>query len=102
MPQQSWTTAEKSIWLLYVAEKNGAAKEMSVPQITNTFNKHFRQAKPIFKPNVHRDLGKLKASVDAPVSENTTARPYTCFLTHAGQRMAEGLVTKSRENQPSA
>ncbi len=60
MPQQIWSTADKAIWLLYVAEKAMAIKEVSTSQITSIFNNHYRAAKPILQPNDSRDLNKLR------------------------------------------
>lgn len=44
-PQQSWNTAQKSIWLLYVASQELGSNEVSGVCIRNTFNKHFKQSK---------------------------------------------------------
>ena len=91
-PMQSWSTATKSIWLLYVVEKEKGISELAAANITATFNKHFKQAKRIMVGNVSRDLGKLKMGSDAPVSEDTTKSPSTWFLTNAGKKKAESLV----------
>lgn len=93
-PSQSWNTAEKCMWLLYVVEKELATTEMSQPQISATFNKHFKQSKLIKPSNVSRDLGKKKSGKDALVGENTTKSPSTWFLTDAGRKAAEALIAQ--------
>lgn len=92
-PLQDWSTSEKSIWLLYVAKNEKGTGELSLGQITKTFNKHFKQAKLIIQGNVGRDLGKLKVKPDAWVGEDTTKTPTTWFLTQNGQKEAERLVS---------
>jgi hypothetical protein len=94
-PQQSWNTANKSIWLLYVAEQETGKTEMSAIVIAATFNKHFRQAKPIQVGNVSRDLGKLKTKTNATVAEDTTKSPSTWFLTDAGKKKAAALIAET-------
>lgn len=96
-PQQTWNTADKSIWLLYVVEKEQHLTELSQPEITSTFNKHFKQAGILKPSNVSRDLGKKKSGTkDAPalVGENTTKSPSTWFLTDAGKKHAEKLISE--------
>jgi hypothetical protein len=95
-PVQGWNTADKSMWLLYAAAKQGVVQEMSGPQIAATFNKHFRQAGPILPHNVTRDLGKIKGTPPAKVSEDTTKSPPAWFLTDEGIKHAEGLVKVAR------
>ncbi len=94
-PQQSWRTAQKAMWVIYVVGKEKHITEVSSAQIANTFNKHFKQAKTIHRGNIARDLGKLKMGTDAVVSENTTKSPSTWFLTQAGERAVEDLITKT-------
>lgn len=93
MPQQSWNTALKSMWLLYVLKESGMAGDFSAKQITETFNKQFRQSGMIKSFNVTRDLGKLKATEKpSPLGENTSIDPHGWFLTDAGIRRAQELV----------
>lgn len=93
-PKQSWSTADKSIWTLYVVAEETDEKELSGPRIAQTFNKHFRQAGTILAHNVNRDLGrhKVKKKGHPPVSEDTTKTPARWFLTEEGKRMAQALV----------
>lgn len=95
-PVQTWTTADKSMWLLYVVSKQQVTQEMSAPQIANTFNKHFRQAGPIRANNVSRDLGRFKTSPPPRVSEDSTKNPSVWFLTDEGIKHAETLVKSAR------
>lgn len=95
-PRQEWTTLKKSIWLLYVAREAAGAGELSSGQIAATFNKHFREAKPIRPQNVTRDLRNAKGGVDSLVSENTTKHPSTWFLTNAGRAQAQRLIAEAR------
>ncbi len=95
-PQQEWTTASKAMWLLYVVKQETGTKELSGASIAATFNKHFKQAKPIQPGNVNRDLGKLKVKPNAPVVEDTTKTPSTWFLTDEGLKVAQNLTLQSR------
>ncbi|HXT14313.1 MAG TPA: hypothetical protein VN706_01700 [Gemmatimonadaceae bacterium] len=94
-PKQAWNTANKAMWLLYVASNETDQKELSSKRIANTFNKHFKQAGQILPFNVTRDLGKLKIGKDAPVSEDTTQTSSPWFLTEAGTKRAQGLVSEA-------
>jgi hypothetical protein len=95
-PQQSWNTADKAIWLLYVATEAASATEMSTKQIEVTFNKHFRTAGQIRAFNISRDLAKVKqaAGKESPVGQDTTKPSEPWFLTEAGRRAAQALVTR--------
>jgi hypothetical protein len=91
-PQQSWNPTKKAIWLLYVVSKETDITELSASRLASTFNKHFKQAGLVRANNLSRDLGKLKSEREAPVSEDTTKKPSTWFLTQAGIKRAEQLV----------
>jgi hypothetical protein len=93
---QGWNTLQKSIWLLYVMDKQSVVNEASAAQIANTFNKHFRQAKTILAANVSRDLGKAKTAAPAKVGEKSTVTPHKWFLTDEGMRVAVDLVKEAR------
>lgn len=96
-PQQSWNTANKALWILYVAEKEANVKEMTIARIVKTFNKHFKQAKLIQASNVTRDLGRLKITPNTPVSENSAMTPSTWFLTQEGYKQVENLIVQLRQ-----
>ncbi len=61
-PTQSWKTAEKALWLLYVLKEAKEVGETSGRVITETYNKHFRQSGTITVSNVNRDLGRSMAN----------------------------------------
>ncbi|MEQ1760457.1 MAG: hypothetical protein ABL986_19260 [Vicinamibacterales bacterium] len=97
-PLQSWTTQQKALWTLYVAQRERSAQDMTASQITTSFNKRFRQTGQIRHGNVARDLGKAKSSRGtdpALVSEDTTKNPSRWFLVDAGTKFAETLVAKT-------
>jgi hypothetical protein len=94
-PQQGWVTSDKAIWLLYVVSKEVNVSELNARVITNTFNKHFRQAGQLFVGNINRDLGKLKGRSPAVIAEDTIKDPPAWFLTDAGIKHAQGLIAQS-------
>jgi hypothetical protein len=94
-PQQTWTTAEKSMWLLFVAKNGSEIQELSAPSITTTFNQHFRQSGAINRANVSRDLGKCKSKIPAWVGEDATKDPRTWYLTGEGEKIARNLVASA-------
>ncbi|MGE5523205.1 MAG: hypothetical protein ACM3SS_05770 [Rhodospirillaceae bacterium] len=95
-PKQKWTTADKCIWLMYVAAEAAGVSEMPAGVIGYTFNKHFKQAGTVHIPNVHRDLGNLKAKrTPALVGEDTTKSPSCWFLTQEGRAYAQTLVAQA-------
>jgi hypothetical protein len=97
-PLQSWVSAQKAIWLLYVAAQEASVHEVSGSRIAVTFNKHFRQAGPVSTGHVNRDLGRLKAARDGQpplVSEDTTKTPPLWFLIEAGSKEAQKLVLEA-------
>jgi hypothetical protein len=95
-PKQAWSTAEKSLWVLYVVLKTKDISELSAARIATTFNKHFPQAGVVHPPNVSRDLGKLKLKSPAQVSEDRSKSPSPWFLTDAGIQRAEKLIEESK------
>lgn len=99
-PKQDWSTADKSVWLLYVVKAETGQAELSATRITKTFNKHFRQAKQILNFNVQRDLGKLKVKKGAAtlVGEDTTKSPAGWFLTESGEKKALELIQSALGN----
>lgn len=96
-PKQEWNTAQKAVWLLYVAGQEAACSEISGIRIAETFNKHFKQSGTIRAHNVNRDLGKLKVKKQGhpPVSEDTTKDPAVWFLTEEGIRNAQELIAQA-------
>jgi hypothetical protein len=93
-PTQSWSTREKSLWVMYVALKEEIAAELSTNQIRSTFNKHYRQAKTIDTSNINRDLGRLKGKL---VLEDVDKSPSAWFLTDAGIAAVEQELEKRKQ-----
>jgi hypothetical protein len=95
-PDQSWNTATKSIWLLYVVSQVLQRTSMTAKQIEETFNKNFRQNGQIKNFNVTRDLGKAKSKgKTATVSEDAAKNPSEWFLTESGIRHAQELIASA-------
>lgn len=92
-PLQNWTTAQKSIWLLFLVEQQNLGSEMSAAQIEATFNKHFRHANRIYRRYVTRDLSKEKGNL---VGEDTGKEPTAWYLTQAGKEYAQNLVAEAK------
>lgn len=91
-PNQSWNTLNKALWLMYVAEQELQQSELSVRQIAETFNTHFKQSGAIRVPNVTRDLGNKKSGKEALVGENATVSPSRWYLTEAGKSHVTTLI----------
>lgn len=94
-PRQSWTSAQKAAWLLYVVKNQQGINELSGISVTETFNKHFRQSGMIKTHNVNRDLGKYKSKTPPWVGEDATKTPPTWFLTDEGEKEARKLVAEA-------
>lgn len=95
-PQQTWTSAEKAIWLLHATAQSGGPTEMTSAEIVRVFNARYRAAKTIRSPNVNRDLTRQKTGADALVDRNDKNGAW--FLTEAGKKHASALITKAREH----
>lgn len=95
IPAQSWTTAQKAMWILYVTNEIGMASEATAGVLTETYNKHFRQFGPIFVNNVARDLGKAKGKKQ--VGENATQSPSTWFLLDEGTKYVQSLIEQPNQ-----
>jgi|SRR5688572_14378692 len=104
-PQQTWTNADKAMWLLYVANEESKAAEMSRPQMLATFLKQFRSAGPLQANNLGRDLSKFKTAQNGKpplVSEDATKNPPKWFLTDSGKKHAQDLVAQALGQHASA
>jgi hypothetical protein len=87
-PSQSWSVAQKAIWLLYVLKGIQGLNEIAAPQLLATFNENFKQAKTIHPPHLSRDLGSAKVQNPAPVGEHKGM----WYLTDEGDRQAKELI----------
>jgi hypothetical protein len=95
-PTQAWSTRDKALWVLYVAQKENIASEVSGIQIRDTFNLHYRQAKTINLSNVNRDLGRVKGQL---VGEDVKKSPPCWFLMEAGTVTVEQKIKEIKEGQ---
>jgi hypothetical protein len=95
-PKQQWKGWQKILWLLYVVDQEKGLKELSGPQIADTFNTHFRQAGLLNKNSMPRDLGALKQRTPSFVGDRATQSPITWFLTEMGVKEAEKLVADAK------
>lgn len=91
-PQQSWTTAKKAIWILYVASQAASVGQLTAPQIADTFNRKFKQAGTVRATNVSRDLGGAKMKIPALTGEDTAKAIAEWYLTEAGINFALALI----------
>ena len=87
-PKQTWTVAQKCIWLLFAVEGTTGQTELSASQITSTWNAQFKVAGKLHPPNVPRDLNQAKIASPAPVGEHKG----NWFLTEEGKRQATELL----------
>ena len=95
-PTQAWSTRDKALWLLYVAQEENIASEVSSIQIRDTFNLHYRQAKLINLSNINRDLGRIKGQL---VGEDVKKTPPCWFLMEAGTAAVTQRIKDAKEGQ---
>lgn len=93
VPRQTWKTADKALWLIYVLQDSNKGDQHTTRTIVDTFNKHFKQSGRITTSNVTRDLGRLKTNErPPPVGEDNSKEPSTWYLTDEGRKRAQKLV----------
>ena len=88
-PDQEWTTATKSTWLLKVLKDLGVAEAANSSVIAATFNAHFKEAGTIRTHNVTRDLGKLKGK---QVGASGTGDETSWYLLNDGTAAVDKLI----------
>lgn len=91
-PTQEWTTTQKAIWLLWVANSD---KPLSGYSIAKAFNKDFKSAKAINNGNVNKGLEKERlkgtsSTVGADTSDGTTRYYLTDSGKALGAKLAKG------------
>lgn len=91
-PVQGWSTPNKGIWLLWVVEQATARRELTISEIVNTFNQHFRTFGTITASNLSRDFGTLRKKNPPPVGADTNRSPQVWYLYDAGKTLAERLA----------
>lgn len=99
-PKQDWSTAQKTMWLLYMLTEDNIALELTANVIASTFNKHFKSFKTILAHNVVRDLGKEKGKSGA-VNSDATKNPETWHLLETGKKQMAALIAETK-GTPSA
>jgi hypothetical protein len=100
-PQQSWNTAKKAIWIIYVVAKEANLSQLTASQITDTFNRKFKQAGSIRATNVSRDLGLAKLKTPALTGEDTTKSVSEWFLTDGGSKFAQEAIMEVTQDNGS-
>ena len=100
LPKQTWNTAQKSMWLLYVLEKQNGHRDLSTGALASTFNKHFKEFGAITTTNVTRDLGRARAK-NGFVSSDASKDPQTWYLLDAGKKEVERLVQVAKTENAS-
>jgi hypothetical protein len=95
-PQQTWSTATKAIWTLYVVLQELSLAQLTAPQIADTFNRKFKQAGTVRATNVSRDLGNLKVKNPSLTGEDTTKAVAEWFLTDVGVKSAQDTISQNQ------
>jgi hypothetical protein len=89
-PIQTWTSAEKAIWFLYVANPD---KSLSGYSIAKAFNKHFKSAGAVDAGNVNKGLEKERLNgTSSTVGADTADGTIRYYLTDAGKAMGAQLA----------
>ncbi len=91
-PQQGWTTAQKSIWFLYIVEKQASITQLTAYSIAKNFNKYFKVSGAINGGNVMKGLEKERLKTPPTVGADQTSGTSKYFLTTAGKTVAEKLA----------
>jgi hypothetical protein len=91
-PQQGWSTPKKGVWLLWVVEQATGKTQLSISEIVNTFNQHYRQFGTITASNLSRDFGGLRKKNPPPVGVDTNQEPQLWYLHEGGKSLAERLA----------
>jgi hypothetical protein len=98
-PQESWSHPKKGVWLLWVVEQAAAKTQMTISEIVNTFNQHYRQFGTMTASNLSRDFGSLRKKTPPPVGVDTNREPQVWYLHDSGkawaQQLAKGTESKS-------
>lgn len=93
-PSQEWTTVQKAIWLLCVADPG---RPLSGYSIAKAFNKQFKSAGAINAGNVNKGLEKERlkgtsSTVGADLSDGTTRYYLTDTGKSMGAQLAKGIA----------
>lgn len=89
-PSQEWTTVQKAIWLLHVANPQ---KPLSGYSIAKAFNKQFKSAGAIVGGNVTKGLDREKLKgASSPVGADVSDGTARYYLTDAGKAVGAQLA----------
>ena len=91
-PKESWSTPKKGVWLLWVVEQAAAKAQLTISEIVNTFNQHYRQFGTITTSNLARDFGTQRKKSPPPVGVDTNREPQLWYLHDSGKTWAEQLA----------
>jgi len=94
-PQETWSTPKKGVWLLWIVEQAAARTQLTISEIVNTFNQHYRQFGTITTSNLARDFGALRKKNPPPVGVDTNREPQLWYLHDNGKTWAEQLAKGS-------
>jgi hypothetical protein len=94
-PQETWSTPKKGVWLLWVVEQAAGRTQLTISEIVNTFNQHYRQFGTITTSNLARDFGALRKKNPPPVGVDTNRDPQVWYLHDTGKTWAEQLAKGS-------
>jgi hypothetical protein len=94
-PKQSWSTAQKAMFMLHMLAESGETKEFTAAQISSTFNKHFKSFGVIRPQNVLRDLGNAKGKNGA-VNSDASQDPMKWFLLEAAKTQIAALLAVAK------
>ena len=95
-PKMTWSTCNKAMWVIYTVYQETSIQELTITQIAETFNKHFKQAGAIRGSNISRDFGSKKISSPSLVGETTTNNPSTWYLTDEGNKSVQNLIAQQK------
>jgi hypothetical protein len=89
-PKQTWNTANKAMWLLYVMEMQTDSKGASAHVIAATFKMYFKEFGNVLAHNIVRDLGSAKKK--GLVNSDPTKVPEEWYLLVAGKAAVQALI----------
>jgi hypothetical protein len=89
-PSQTWNTAYKAMWLLYVMEMQTESKGASAHVIAATFKMYFKEFGNVLTHNIVRDLGSAKKK--GLVNSDPTKAPEEWYLLAAGKAAVQTLI----------
>src|SRR5258708_32521801 len=71
-PQQAWTTAQKSIWFLYVVAKQTSVAQLTAYSIAKNFNRYFKAPGQLNGGNLMKGMKKERLKTTATANPDIT------------------------------